>query len=609
VYKALAKDRNQRYQTLGDMLQDLINYCGVAGIRVDIEMAERTPVRAGGSEIGSDPKAAATGAGIGSTPPRSLTPAPAGSRTPVNITISDRHGGASGPRDPRARPPSTPSGTDDETTQVEGIQQAPARSPSIRRIAAGLGSVLILASIVWLFAHNRGRNMRSTDDARPAPVSTAPVTETPPAPAQEAKKDLPAANREPKTKQMLAKASEALRAHRYAEAASAATEVLKESPDDVEARSILQNSRNSLDLLRKGVRQARSYLAAGNYEKANSALAEALAIDPSDSEALQLGGQITQSARRAAEQAMVKAKDARSKADAVEAATFAARTWAAAQAADAESSRLLGQGRHADAAAKAAEAAGLYAGAEREARAESAANAERVRLAAMERQQSQLRTRSEASRQTYERVRDSAIQSGAQEKAKEQFAEAEQTAGNARAKLDGGNLDGAAKDYEAAASAMQQARNSAIEAVRKEGSRAISPPKPAPTAAVPQPAAEAHESAEAIQKAIYGVPEQYKAAMEGKNVDLLKSLWPALTPQQEQAYRNQWAYTRSLRMVANNSKIEQIQGDSAVLSVQFHNEQEINNGTRRKWDQKATFRLARKGRAWFIESLSFEELR
>jgi hypothetical protein len=93
------------------------------------------------------------------------------------------------------------------------------------------------------------------------------------------------------------------------------------------------------------------------------------------------------------------------------------------------------------------------------------------------------------------------------------------------------------------------------------------------------------------------------------NLDQLRSLWPDLTPQQEQAFKNQWAYTRSLRISPRNAKIERIQGDSAVLSVLFHNEQEIRNGTLRKWDQKAIISLTRKDRSWVIENIRFEEVR
>jgi serine/threonine-protein kinase len=609
AYKALAKDRDQRYQTLRLMLEDLARYTGFSEPGLSTDTPARTAANAPGET--SSPRRSDPGvAGTTYSPPRGLTPPPSGGRTRAGAQISDRHGKISGPRDFRAEQTSPDPGAGEEPTQLQTMQEVRASRTSARRLAAVLGSVLVLAAIVWLVAHNReAGKVKPPADPPSASVPVAPTVAAAQEPVAAEKASQPPPIGGPSAKDLLDKASEALKARKYSDASFAAEEVLRLSPGDAEAISIQQKARNSLELVRRSVRQARSFLAAGNYERARSALGEALALDPTDTEALQISDQISQSARRAAEQAIQKATDARSKADEAEAATFAPRTYSSAQVAIAEASLLLGHGKYAEASSKATEAGALFPRAEAEARAQSAANTERAHAAAAEQQQNQLRARSETTHQAYEREREAAMQAGAPEKAREQFSAAEKTAAGARAKLDGGNLDGAARDFEAATTAMQQARNSAMEELRKELSRAAQPPKAPPSAAPPQPAAEAHESPEAIQKAIYRVQEQYRSAMEGKDVDLLRSIWPDLTPQQEQAYRNQWAYTRSLRVVALNSRIEQMQGDTAVLSVQFHNEQEINNGTRRKWDQKATFRLSKRGKSWVIESLSFEGVR
>jgi ketosteroid isomerase-like protein len=157
---------------------------------------------------------------------------------------------------------------------------------------------------------------------------------------------------------------------------------------------------------------------------------------------------------------------------------------------------------------------------------------------------------------------------------------------------------------------MQQAHSHILEAIRKEASKPVELPKPAaPGPSAGKTAADPHDTVEAAQKAIYAVPEQYKAAMEGKDLALLKNIWPALSAQQELAFRNQWAYTRTLRITPQASNIEMLEGDSAIVSVRLHYEQEINDGTSRKWDQKAIFSLGRRGRSWVIESARFEALR
>ena len=607
VYKMLAKDRDQRYQSLRQMLEDLGKFCCILEPGLGTETPARVAANPPG-DISSPQKSNPELAGLFYSPPRGLTPPPVVSRPPASAQISDRHGKISGPRDLRGEPTVTDSGMGEESTQLQAVPELRAPSPLTRRLAAGLVSVIVLVSIFWFFAHNRDANTtKSTTNPSLAEVPIVPVAAAPPEPVP-AKPSQPPPAGNVSSNDLLVRASEALRARRYTEAVSAAQEVLKASPEDAEASSILQKARDSLDTVRKAVRQAKSQFAAGNYEKARAALGTALALDPADSEALQLNDQIAQAARRTAEQAIVRAKEHRSKADEAEAATFAPRTYGSAQVALAEAAVLFEHGKYAEADARAAEAGTLFPQAEREARAESAASTERTRAVAREQQLSQLRTRSETSRQAYEHERDSAVQAGAPEKAKEQFAAAERSASGARAKLEGGNLEGAAHDYEAATAAMQQARNVSMEEIRKELSRASQPPKPQPPAATPQPV-ESTESPEVVQKAIYGVQEQYRAAMEGKNIELLRGIWPDITPQQEQAYRDQWAYTRSLRIVAQNPRIEQMRGDSAVLSVQFHNEQEINDGRLRKWDQKATFKLSKRARSWIIESISFAEVR
>ncbi len=372
--------------------------------------------------------------------------------------------------------------------------------------------------------------------------------------------------------------------------------------------AVQEKARIGSDPIEAGKHSAKSLLAKGDYNRAGAALREVLAAAPADKEALRLASQVNEILRNDAAKAISSLKEERSRAENSRSPDFAPQTFTAATAVNADAIRSFSEGKYEEAAARASEAGELYARAETEARAESTVRAEMAKKNEAERALAQLRARSEAARQNYDRERELTLQSGAKDAVPDRFGEAEKTANAAKIKINNGDFDGAAHDYESAASAMRQARTLTLESARKE---AVKPPeasKPA-SAGAPSGIPAASDSVESAQKAINNVPEQYKEAMEGKNLSLLKKIWPTLTNQQESAYKNQWAYTRSLRIQLQKSKIERLQGESATLTVYLRYEQNTDDGSNRKWNQKATFDLTRKGQDWFIEKAGFEAVR
>ncbi len=605
VYKALTKDRDLRYQTLGLMLEDLCRHFGYTQAG-PVDLSATAGISSAGKEggSGSGPIAARGGVGV----PRGNTPAPGGARVGSGASSGKRRQ-QSGPRAAQSlTPPPQVSSMSEEATQVDTVPKLPPQKKSKPGVLVACVAVLSLVLVSWMFLHGRGakagRNTAAVSAVNP-PVAKVEQSPPPTIPAPDSATKPPSGDQELATQ--LARATEALKSRKFAEAAGNARGILSRHPDDAEAQSILQASQESLDRVGGMKEKAKSYLAAGDYQRASSSLQEALGIAPSDEEALRLVGQLNQTMRKNASQAFTRLRDARSRAEEARAPSLSTRSFGTAQTAEAEANRLQGQGNFAGSALKAAEAANLFAIAEKEAVDEAAAAAERTRTAEREKLKAAQRLKSDTSRQGYDRERDLAVQAGAQEKAREPFAAAEKIAGGARAKADSGDFEGAAREFEEAGAAMRNAHTVAAEAMRRELAKPAEPPKaPPPPATAAPPPPTSHETLESIQKAIYGLPDQYKAAMEGKDFGLLKSIWPALTPQQEQSFRNQWSYTRSLRIIPNQSRIERLEAGSAILSVQFHNEQEINNGTRRRWDQKATFSLSRRGQSWVIESATFE---
>ncbi len=573
VYKALTKDREQRYRNLGEVLRDIKMLGGTTESDLPI--------------LPSDPDLRA----FDSTAPRS----------------NQKHA----PRSPANEGPSAamlaPGG------EAETLSQPP-QSQGHRRHMVGIAvASLVLGGVLWALFELRLvwiSPPASVSAALPAPASSPTMMpKPPPSPAPPVAEAQPAQASDEELQGGLERASNALRSFRFSDAAREAEEVLNRSPENAEAGSILRKARENMNAVSSAIRDAKTYIAAGDYGHARAATEKVLALAPSDGEALQLRRRLDEIARKDAERALAQIGDAKAKAEAAGAPELAFQPFGAAQSREGEANHLFGAGRYGEAAAKSAETIELYRHAESAAQTERDLRMENSRRAEAERRVNLQRAGSETARQAFERDRDSAVQAGAGDKARDQFAEAEKLADSARQKAATGDFEGAMHDYEAATSAMEQARTHALDALRKEAARPPVPPVSPATVTTGQPPAASRETLESVQKAISDVLDRYKTAMETKDVGLLKSIWPALGTQQEQAFKQQWSYTRSLRVAFRRSKVERWEDASATVTVQLHNEQQIDDGTSRRWDQKATFSFVRKGRSWLIDSAGFEAMR
>ncbi len=599
VFKALAKDREERYQSLRELLGDLLAFS---------ELLQTWPSASDvpdsdGTVVAPSLGQAARGTAQTKNPSVPPTSVPSGARQRTTSQPGRQ-------RVPRALESDTRDGTHEEPTALEALPRPSAPPARYRRLATVCVSTIVILGIAWMLVHFRTWKTGAPSPAS-IPVSAAAQPSTVPVPSgtkpQPERQPAPSPGLQQTVSEKLAKASNRLTSRRFSEAAREASEILAMSPENAEAQSILRRARESADSTKTGLQKARFFMAAGDNRRARAVLDDVLAIAPADEEGLRLANQLNQIESRLVDQASAQLKGAKSAALDAHARELAPQSLDAAKAGETEADRLRGEGKFEQAAARYAEAADLYRRAEREAKAAEASRAEKLRQNELAHQQELQRNRSETSRQGYERERGLALQVGVADKAPGQFADAERLADGAGAKSAQGDFEGAARDYDAAIAAMAQARNAALQATQREASRASVPPAPAlPATAKGSPAPEAHDSPEEVQKEIFSVPEKYRDAMEGKDLPLLKSIWPALGPQQEQAVRNQWAYTRSLRIALRNLKIKTLEKDSAVITVLLHNEQQMDNGMDKKWDQRATFGLIRRKGAWVIENATFE---
>ncbi len=286
VYKALAKDREQRYRNLGEVLRDIRMLGGAT--------ASDLPT------LTSDPDLQASD----SAAPR-FSPMPA----PTHAGIIQASPATA---DPNAAVIET--GGDAETLSQSTL------SPSRRRRFIGVAlASLVLAGLIWTLFELRlvwMSSPASVSAALPAPAPSTPMMPKPvPSPVLPAAGPAPAPAPDVELQNGLETASTALRSLRFSDAAREAEEVLKHFPDNTEARSILRKARENLSSITSAIRDAKSYIAAGDYERARTATEKALALAPSDGEALQLRRHLDEFARRDVEKALAQIGDARSPTD------------------------------------------------------------------------------------------------------------------------------------------------------------------------------------------------------------------------------------------------------------------------------------------------------
>ena len=319
VERALEKGREDRYQTMSDMLRDLIAY------RQQL-MLTYSPAF-GQSTLGPD---AATIAAVPATP---LPVLASGVGRPQTPTIAQP-------------PPALP-----QAAQL-----------SRRHAALGItvaAAAIIVALAVWM---NRG-----DEPAVPPPT---PVTTG----------DTAAAANQREIASRLEQASKALQAGDEATAQKHADAVLAISPGNPEAQRLRDRARQTSETVTRGLTRARDLFAAGRFDDASQAAGEVLAVEPGNAEAKRLMDDgAARSRGKGADEARSRAARAKGSAVAAGAPALAAAAYASAVSAEREAAGLYKRGHLAEAMGKFWEASGLFRSAEVAAQTEAGARTARAR--------------------------------------------------------------------------------------------------------------------------------------------------------------------------------------------------------------------------------------
>jgi hypothetical protein len=132
-------------------------------------------------------------------------------------------------------------------------------------------------------------------------------------------------------------------------------------------------------------------------------------------------------------------------------------------------------------------------------------------------------------------------------------------------------------------------------------------PSPSPTAALPAPAPTATVSApaggEALAAEVVRVIDEYKRAIEARDVALVRAVKPNLSPAEEKGLSNVFKDTKTYRVeMSIDPGSVRVEGDRATLRV---SRLDTVNGRPLK-PLRQTFALERQGGAWRIVSYAFE---
>ena len=387
---------------------------------------------------------------------------------------------------------------------------------------------------------------------KPQPTAPAPVTPT------HAAIDHAAAVR------AFSLATQALDAGNFTEAQRQADAALALDPDYGEARRVRDRAAATADNVDRGLREARAHYEAGRFEEAARAAGNVISVAPGQPEAQKLmRDAAAQSRGRGAEEARARMTQAKVAARAAGAARLAPGAYNAAVSAERAAQRLYDDGQLGAATSKFYEASGLFGSAEFSAQSEAAARAQAA---------------PQAPRPETERPSTQGPERGAP------------------APLPTPSPQSAPATPEPPPTA------SAAKApdVEPRGTPVIIAPPKAP--AVPTPSEQPAESA------ISDVIGRYRNALQARDLDALKRLWPGLGGGQESALRNEFQHANRITVEVASPHIS-VAGATATATFVRRYELVTTDGQRLASASLATMSFRQTAAGWVIDRVRFEPVR
>jgi eukaryotic-like serine/threonine-protein kinase len=370
------------------------------------------------------------------------------------------------------------------------------------------------------------------------------------------------ASAEPSIDDILQKALKAFEAEDYGTAERQAGDVLARDPGNDAAQRLRDRARTAAAAVDSGLKKARAFVAAGRHEEASRAAGEVLSVAPGNSEAKRIMEDgAAQSQGRGAQEARSQVARAKAAARSAGAQQLASPSYAAAITAERDAQRLSDSGRPGDATVKFYEASGLFRSAEVAAQNESAAREARARAAAEQ----------------------------AERTAKPEPPQTTTTSTPPPAALPSPPVKSEPVTIPSAP---------------------ISPPVSSPAApppAVPAPLPP-EKPAPGPEVVIGELLAQYKSALEARNLDALKRLWPGLNGAPQEAIRNEFGHASQITVEIVDPHIFVSGGTGTVNFLRRYTLITVE-GRQLRSQSRTTMDVRRSGSVWVIERIRFEPVR
>jgi ketosteroid isomerase-like protein len=110
----------------------------------------------------------------------------------------------------------------------------------------------------------------------------------------------------------------------------------------------------------------------------------------------------------------------------------------------------------------------------------------------------------------------------------------------------------------------------------------------------------------ATESAIRQAMDQYVAALQARNLTMLKRVWPSLSAPQERALRNEFDNARSVQVQLADPRTT-ISGDSATVVATRQYMLNTADGQRLSTVTRTTITLRRSGNEWLIDQVVHQQ--
>jgi hypothetical protein len=138
-------------------------------------------------------------------------------------------------------------------------------------------------------------------------------------------------------------------------------------------------------------------------------------------------------------------------------------------------------------------------------------------------------------------------------------------------------------------------------------------PSPAPvppaTRATPPPPSVPSESPRALEEGVRELLRRYEQALEGRNIEVLKRLWPGLQGAQEEAIRREFMFARRIDVTIEGVDITVSSTTATARFIRRYQILTVDGQRPPTTTTRTTLSARRTGNDWLIDHMSFEAIR